>query len=287
MRTQGTYALAALVGLLGPAGPQLEGAVNLELHPDSPSVAVGATLDIALFAVSDSASNQSFSAMDVILTWDPTALELLGATDDGPVAWIISGFLTDESGDGINNTFSDGDAVYTAASLGGAAATPGGLHVTTLHFKALSGADKTHMVIVATRGERTRTQVFRAGQVNQDFVGTLGSAAVAVEFAADLVIADQVVPAGRLADVRVAGDIAGEETFGVTIVVQLVARDGVQGSVAFSPAPPDDIYVVNDPWPVGGTVSVFDTDLTGTVMGNAAAIDNGTFVNAPLTFAGE
>lgn len=110
--------------------------VDLVLETYQPSCET--TLGIDLFAKSDSPMNQPFNAMDVVLTWDPNVVTLLGhdalAYD---YAWMESGF---SFGD-LNEDWSDGDAMYTAFARfdAPAYATPAGLLVTTFIFERVTG----------------------------------------------------------------------------------------------------------------------------------------------------
>ncbi len=287
MRIRGRW-IAALVAVLVGGAARLDGAVNLALSPQPPSVAVGETVSVALLAISDSAVNQAFTAMDVILTWDPEALSLLGATNDGPVFWPLSGFMPDSQLDGLNDSFADGDAVYTVASFTPVNATPAGLKVTTFRFEALGGVTQTELGIVGSRGQRpTTTKVFAAGQVDKNVVGSLGRATVDFLYRASLSIADAVVPAGRPIELPVHGEVTDDAVFGVTLVVQLVPQSGAVGEVSFTPAPPTDIDVLDDPWPAVGSVTLFDTDQAGSLLSNGLTLDNGTFLDAPLSYFGD
>jgi hypothetical protein len=95
-----------------------------------------------------------------------------------------------------------------------------------------------------------------------------------------------VMPPGRTAQVTVFGEIKGEVTFGVTILVELSPRAGSVGSLAFTPVPPSDISQIEDPWPGAGTFSPFDTWSTGSDLLNGAVDDNGTFLPANTIFQG-
>lgn len=117
-------------------------------------------------------------------------------------------------------------------------------------------------------------------------------------------------------DVVVSGTIKEQATFGVTLMVELVPRPGARGSVRFTPvrgsatvepasysidqkigtsgavlikeARRSDVDVVqrDDPWPVSGTFSAFDTDRTGSPTLNGAVDDNGVFVPSVLNYSG-
>lgn len=140
--------------------------------------------------------------------------------------------------------------------------------------------------------------------------------------AAELSVGSTRIRPSATRSVIVAGAVDGEETYGVTIMVELVPRPGNIGSVAFTTvadaksipgsaalrrgsvsvhsrvgepdevritrARPADVDVVQlgDPWPDRGNFSSFDTDLSGSPTLNGAVDDNGTFLNAPVSFSG-
>jgi len=104
--------------------------------------------------------------------------------------------------------------------------------------------------------------------------------------AAELSVGDVHMVQGTVAALVVFGNISGESTFGVTILLELVPRAGATGTVEFTSAPTMDIAQVGDPWPGVGTFSPFDTDLTGSATINASVDDNSTFVAEEVTFSG-
>ena len=168
--------LAFLIALATPASDL----INLEWRPDTQTVPVGATVEIGLYAVSDDPEmDQYILAMDVILNWDTQFLELVGVDDNGPYDWLFSGFPVGNV-DGLNDTFADGDALYTAlGQLGdGAWATPEGLLVTTFQFTALAETPGTTITIPEDAGSYTHTAIW--GSPGQDVHGTLGSAIVTI-----------------------------------------------------------------------------------------------------------
>jgi hypothetical protein len=154
--------------------------IDLEWRPETQTVLVGSTVSIGLYAVSDDPEmDQYILAMDVILNWDPEFLELIGVDDNGPYDWLFSGFQSGDV-DGLNDTFADGDALYTAlGQLGaGAWATPEGLLVTTFEFTALAAIPETTLTIPEDAGEYTHTAVW--GSPGEDVHGTLGIAMVTI-----------------------------------------------------------------------------------------------------------
>jgi hypothetical protein len=125
-----------LAGLLLLASTPAPALINVEWRPACQSVEPGQMVEVGLYVVSDNEEDQSISAMDIILLWNPNVIELVGVVNDGPYAWLSSGFSDDSVFDGLNETFLDGNALYTAWAQFGvpAYATPEGLHVTTLQF---------------------------------------------------------------------------------------------------------------------------------------------------------
>ena len=115
-------------------------------------------------------------------------------------------------------------------------------------------------------------------------VGATGTARLN---AAELSVVSIVTTPGATDTLVVAGDIAGEFTYGLTVFVEIVPRGGNVGTVQFTAAPPTDITQIGDPWPGAGTFSAFDTDATGTLLLAGAVDDNGTFVSGPVTFQGD
>ena len=88
--------------------------------------------------------------------------------------------------------------------------------------------------------------------------------------------------------VVVSGDINGLNSFGVTILIELVPRPENVGIVAFTPAPPVDVHQRGDAWPSAGTFSPFDTkSIVFSSSLNAAVDDDGRFLcDTPVTYSG-
>jgi len=172
-------AMVAMVAMM--AAPAL-GNVDLDWSPQPRMVAAGVTFEIGLWATTDDGGFQTISAMDVVISWDAQRLELIGVINDGPYMWLQSGFPPDIALDGLNNTFLDGNAKYTAlSSFGNAAlATGSGLHVTTFQFVALAQTDLSHIVIEPTFGNFSVTRVLGADAPNQNVTGLLLTADVSV-----------------------------------------------------------------------------------------------------------
>lgn len=64
---------------------------------------------------------------------------------------------------------------------------------------------------------------------------------------AELSVSSLAMSANSMDTVTVSGDIAGESTFGYTILLEIVRRVGNTGSLEFTPALPVDIMQLGDP----------------------------------------
>ncbi len=285
MRFRLIGALTAIVWTAVWGTPQALSAVDLELRPVPDTAPIGRYVNVGLYAVSD--DDTLFSAMDVVLTWDSTLLELHSVTKDSPDDWdFLFGFMPDPLLDGLNDSLLDGDAWFQAASFTTATATADGLLVATFRFSTLADTPFTDIVIEDALGDYSTTQVLKPGSGNNDVTGTLGSASVTVLSEASLSVADVTLPAGRVADIVVSGEINAVAAYGLNIALELYSHGGSTGIVGFTTAPPSDILQIDDPWPGVGLFEAFDTDMTGSQLFNGSIEDNGTYVPAPVTFAG-
>jgi hypothetical protein len=162
--------------------PVAHAEIDLEWRPSEPTVIVGDIVRLGLYAVSDDETDQSIAAMDVLLAWEPEFLELLGKEDNGPYEWLFSGFPDDSGLDGLNDTWLDGDAFYSALARFGAPAfaTPEGLLVTTMQFQALAETPGTELTIPEHLGEFSYTRVYDGEIPGKDVHGELGSATIII-----------------------------------------------------------------------------------------------------------
>lgn len=142
------------------------GAINLEFRAVSPVYNVGDTVELGLYAVSDSGVGQSLSATEVIFGWDTGFLTFVGLDGTGGAGLSLADFMTVGSG-GLNETNppADGDGLFFGfASLGTPIdATPGGTLLTTFQFQALAGTAGTAVDILATGGAPVRSTVVYDG----------------------------------------------------------------------------------------------------------------------------
>lgn len=294
--------MTALVVLgMGAITAHTQAAVDLVLRPVTQTVDVGQPVEVGLFAVSDDGTPQTFSGLDVVLTWDAVSLELAGVDRRAPGDWgFIFGFSSDVFLDGLNadcgqdafcepytgQPFNDGDALFQAASISEVTADVDGLLVATFRFNSLLPAQVAGVVVQPTLGDRSITQVLRPGAV--DVTGSLQDASVTI-IGAILSTHDFTMAAGGISELTVFGEIENLDTLGVVVLLELTPRAGATGSVTFTPvaAPEDvDIFSLADPWDGQGTVQPFDTDLTGSELRNGVILDNRTFLAEPLTYSG-
>lgn len=134
---------AALV--VGGGGKAACADVRLEVRPSSQSVTAGQTVEVALYAVAD--PSQPAGKIEAIISWNFNSLELIGNHGVGAFGWSSSGF---PSG-GLNDDLSDGKGFYRATGgispCTAATATPGGVLVTTLQFRALEPTFPTSVTV--------------------------------------------------------------------------------------------------------------------------------------------
>jgi hypothetical protein len=170
--------LAAAVLGCGP----VRGSIHLELRPVS-SALVGETVEVGLYAVSDDMTEQSIGGIDAIVQWDPDVVELLGRINNGPYSWGLSWFPDDGQLDGVNDSWTDGDALYQClrrnAPSPPAMATPAGLLVTTFRFVAVGPASAAPVRLVPHAGTYSTTRVLD-GFDSSDVTGTLRACSVTV-----------------------------------------------------------------------------------------------------------
>jgi hypothetical protein len=181
-REQLTVAAVAALTILSARATPADALINLEWRPATQTVLVGETVEIGLYAVSDDGSEQTTTAMDVILDWNPDALELVGVINNGPYPWLFSGFTDDSTLDGLNDTFLDGDALYSAfGQLGDpAVVTAEGLLVTTFEYVALAESPATTITIPEERGFFTRSRIFDGDVPGLEVQGSFGSTTITI-----------------------------------------------------------------------------------------------------------
>ena len=171
-------ALCALAFLAGTTAAD----IDLEWRPLSQTVNVGDPLGIGLYAVSDSSEAQWFSSTQVILSWDPTYLELTGNDTAGALPLFGSSFLLGDSF-GINeaNPPADGDGMWVGLAPFGQEldVTPEGSLLTTITFNALAETPGTWVTMLESSQHPPLppgyTKMLNAQ--SEDVLGQLGSPA--------------------------------------------------------------------------------------------------------------
>ncbi len=101
-----------------------------------------------------------------------------------------------------------------------------------------------------------------------------------------LAVDSVVASAGDIVEVEVYGAITGEETFGVTILVEIISRPDNEGDVWFTLAPPSDILQIGDPWLDFGVFTSYDTDLAFSDYLNGTVDDDGNYLSVPVFYSG-
>ncbi|MCH7592334.1 MAG: hypothetical protein IH989_06110 [Planctomycetes bacterium] len=181
---------AVLLGALSALPAMTHADINLELRVSSSTVSVGDTVEVGLYAVSDAETDQTFSAVDVILHWDPSVLRLDGKIDNG-FGWSSSTFPCDGCLGKLNFDCccqqtvcdpaysglpaNDGVALYQAWQFSGPfpEATLGGTLITSIVFAAIGRAAATEIRILDAAGNTSTTRVLNGPAEN--LTGALGS----------------------------------------------------------------------------------------------------------------
>jgi hypothetical protein len=141
--------------------------IDLELRCTTPSVGVGDTIDVGIYAVGQ---DEPFCLLCCLLEWSESKLRLTGAQHGGSFppdgsstgeGWMFQGFPPDVGSDQVNNLHDAGVADYQAwADMSGfPVATPGGLLIDTLHFEALA-AGAAEIEIPCTLGNHAVSAVY-------------------------------------------------------------------------------------------------------------------------------
>ena len=156
-----------------------QGLADLSFTPALSQAAVGDTVEIVLVASAQDDTPTEIGALDAILIYDPSVLQLLGNDQTGAgYNWFVAGFLTEP--DGINLDIGDGEAKFTALaqiSVPATAPLPPGLHVTTLRFLTLSESAGSVVSLAPTLGSFARTQVIDFFMAGLDITGDISSTA--------------------------------------------------------------------------------------------------------------
>ncbi len=183
---RGTWALVLLLITGGAFAPieTLRAAVNLEWRPSVRRVNLGETVLLGLYAVSDDGTSPAIVGIDAVVTWDPSVLFLIGRVNNGPYPWLFSGFWNDSALDALNATFSDGNALLQAfgGPPGGALAraTPQGLLITTLVFRAIGPGIRSGVYLQPSFGQYSSSRVYSGTVPGELLTGQLRSSHVAI-----------------------------------------------------------------------------------------------------------
>ena len=196
-------ATVIIIGSISLAAPALAN-IDLELRPLSQTVSIGDTVNVGLYAVSDDDTDQLLQAVQVIISWDPNFLQLLGNDDTGAVPLLSSGFPANDPFN-VNEVVppQDGDGMYVAFAPFGnpTAATPQGIRLTTFQFLALADTPQTLVDILASGGNpEGGTIVFDGTVPNLDVTGDISAIAL-------VTITQSSCPAACVWDVDFSGDV--------------------------------------------------------------------------------
>ena len=107
-----------IVGLIALAALTARAEVDLDWNPPDQTVNVGEIVAVDLWAEGDP-QDEPFVLLLAVMQWEPEILELVGC--DARVSsydWLdeLTGFLPDDHADGLNNTFTDGNAYFSAGA---------------------------------------------------------------------------------------------------------------------------------------------------------------------------
>ncbi len=161
--------------------PAHAGPVDMSFSPTAQVANVGANVQINILLSANSGVPESVSALDAILDWDSSLLQLTGVTNAmAGYSWLVEGFLPDP--DGINASLGDGNAIYTGlgqlAAPAFAPPAPASLIVTTLEFTALAPTAGTLVRFVPTMGVFGQTQIFAGFVANTPVTGDISGTAL-------------------------------------------------------------------------------------------------------------
>lgn len=168
------------VALVFTAMGQASALVNLEWRPAQSTVAVGESVYLDLYAVSDNSAGDEISAIEVVMLWDPTTIDFWGVVNEPLDYWLNDGFMSMNGGFNDDPYF-DGDALYTAwANLGeNVLVSNTGLYCATFEWVALQPTSGTQVTLPASYGGVT-SMIYDGMTIGNNIAGNLGSATIAV-----------------------------------------------------------------------------------------------------------
>ena len=199
-------------------------------------------------------------------------VDILQLGDPWPGAGTFNAFDTDTTGSGALNGSVDDNGTFVPAPT-----TFSGQLASFRVTSSPTAAGVWDVVLSTSAG---------VSQWDGSVATTLIAGSVTVQPSVSLSAPSFSMPPGSTVNAQVNGSIAGQSTFGVTILVELIPRAGTTGTLMFTDSPPVDVAQLGDPWPGVGTFSAFDADTTGSTVLNGSVDDNGTFVAGPVTFSG-
>jgi hypothetical protein len=166
------------------AAPSASAAINLELRPSFQIANVGDTVSFGLYAVADGGVPQDLAAVQVVLGWNPTYLQMMSNSKAGAVTLLTSAFTSPDPY-GLNESIlpQDGNALYVGfAGLGApVTATPAGVLLTTLRFEALMQVAFTPVDLHVSGGDPLGfTTVFDGAVPNLSVTGSLSGGGVQI-----------------------------------------------------------------------------------------------------------
>ncbi len=184
--TRMVWTLSAL-GLVGSA----YGNIDLELRPEQAIISPCNILDVGVYAVSDDEGDQYLSVIEMVFSWDPAVMQLVGLDDAGTVDLLGISFPPFDPFH-LNEAVppQDGDGLFQALAnpiIGPPPATPEGSLVGTLQFQLLGPDPAAEVVIERSGGKPVGfTIVYGVDAPLQNVTGTLLNAHVQIVVSADL-----------------------------------------------------------------------------------------------------
>ncbi len=128
--------------------------------------------------------------------------------------------------------------------------------------------------------ESARVAVARSCSIIEEYDSQTDSCYSITSLAVESII----VQPDSVTNIVVLGAINGESTYGVTIMLEIIAREGNQGTVSFTST--TDIIQIGDPWPDIGIFSSYDTDLSGADFLNGSVDDDENYLPFPTSYSG-
>lgn len=165
--------------------PVAFGDVNLEWRKSVQSVCPGEIVAVSLFAVCAGPGNQSLSAVDLAVIWDPAYLAYQGIDPSGSVE-LTASFLPVADPFGINESAipTDGSMLYCAyAPLGSpVVVTPAGVQLATFQFAAIQATPAATLIEMreSLGTPQILSTVWSGDAPNTPATGTLANARIGV-----------------------------------------------------------------------------------------------------------